>query len=92
MGPLDGINNNVCSAKLHPMAVLADPVDCDCWCRLLDTCCCCMSPNGTLNAPLVFTHLRHWYPPPLVHPLICAIRDITVAVKKATQNPAVLAS
>ena len=47
--PLDGINKDVCGAKLHPTAVLAYPVDCHCWCHLLDTHCCCMSPNGTLD-------------------------------------------
>ena len=31
-------------------------------------------------------------PPPASHPLIHAIRDITVVVKKVAQNPAVLAS
>ena len=31
-------------------------------------------------------------PPPIPHPLIRAICDITVAVKKVAQNPAVLAS
>ena len=30
VGPLDGINKDVYGAKLHPMAVLAYPVDCDC--------------------------------------------------------------
>ena len=34
----------------------------------------------------------HSPPPPPTHPLIRAICDITVAVKKAAQNPAVLAS
>ena len=34
------------------------------------------------------THPRH----PATHPLIRAICDITVAVKKVAQNPAVLAS
>ena len=32
------------------------------------------------------------HPPPPSHPLIRAICDITVAVKKVAQNPAVLAS
>ena len=36
---------------------------------------------------VALTHLR--LP---THPLICAICDITVAVKKVVQNPAVLAS
>ena len=39
------------------------------------------------------THPRH-LPTPLLpaHPLIHAIPDITVTVKKVTENPAVLAS
>ena len=37
------------------------------------------------------THPRH-PPPPPTHPLILAICDITVAVKKVAQKPAVLAS
>ena len=36
------------------------------------------------------THPRH--PPPPAHPLIHAICDITVTVKKFAQKPAVLAS
>ena len=58
-GALDGINKDMCDAKLHPTAVLAYPVDCDCWCHLLDTHCCCMSPNGTLNPPLASHPPRH---------------------------------
>ena len=84
VGPLDGINKDVCGTKLHP--VLAYPMDCDRWCHLLGTHHCCMSPNGTLNPPLAS------HPPlPPSHPLIRAIHDITVA-EKAAQNPAVLDS
>ena len=36
------------------------------------------------------THPRHSSPP--FHPLMYTIPDITVAVKKVAQNPAVLAS
>ena len=38
------------------------------------------------------THPHHPHPLPPTHPLIHAIPDITVAVKKVAQNPAVLAS
>ena len=38
------------------------------------------------------TRLRLPTPLPPAHPLIHAIRDITVVVKKVAQNPAVLAS
>ena len=40
------------------------------------------------------THPHHPppLPPPPTHPLIHAIPDITVTVKKVAQNPAVLAS
>ena len=51
LGPLDSVNKDVCGAKVHLTAVLANLVDYDCWCHLLDTHCCCMSPNGTLNLP-----------------------------------------
>ena len=43
-----------------------------------------------LNQLRLPTH--HHHPPTPFHPLICAISDITVAVKKVAQNPAVLAS
>ena len=86
--PLDGINTDVCGAKLRPTAVLAYSVDCDCWCHLLDTHCCCMSPNGTLNLNL--PSASHPPPPSPTHPLICVIHDITVAVKKTARNLAVL--
>ena len=60
------------------------PVDCDCLCHLLDTEYCCLCPSGSLN-PLSASH-------PPTHPLIRTIYDITVAMKKVAQNPAVLAS
>ena len=41
------------------------------------------TPNGPVGG---------FNPPPASHPLIHAIRDITVVVKKVAQNPAVLAS
>ena len=62
--PLDGINKDVCGAKLHPTAVLAHPVDYDCWCHLLDTNCCCMRPIGTLNPSSASHPLLTSLPPP----------------------------
>ena len=78
----------LCGAKLHPMAILAYPVDCDCLCHLLDTHYCCLYLNGSLNPPSAF-HPPHHLPP---YTFARAIGDFTVAVKKAAQNPAVLAS
>ena len=45
-------------------------------------------PTHPLHPPTPTTNP----PPPPTHPLIRAICDITVAVKKVTQKPAVLAS
>ena len=86
--PVNGTNKDVCVGKLYPTAVLAYPVDCDCLCYLLNTQCCFLCLNGaSLQLP---THHRHPPPLPHTHPLIRAIRDITVAVKKVAQNPSVL--
>ena len=81
--PLNGINKDVCGAKLQPTTVLAYPVDCDCLYHLLVTHHCCMCPNGSLNPPSA----SHLPPPPPASlpptlPLIHAIGDITVTVKK----------
>ena len=78
--PLDGINKDVGGAKLLPTPTSVYPVDCTCICPLLKTQHHCLCPNGRCN------------PPSASHPLIHAIPDITVTVKKVTQNPAVLAS
>ena len=51
------------------------------------------SPVGSFNPPSAFHPPQPLTPPLLpVHSLICAIRDVTVVVKKVAQNPAVLAS
>ena len=64
------------------------------------------TPNGPVGGfgpppasgpPAPSTHPPNPLPPPTSHPppphpLIHAIRDITVVVKKVAQNPAVLAS
>ena len=54
---------------------------------------CFLCLNGSLNPPSAsHTPLPPPIPLPPTHPLIRAICDITVAVKKVAQNPAVLAS
>ena len=68
VAPVNGINKGLCGAKLHPTAVLAYPVDCDCLCHLLGTQYCCLCLNGRLG------------PPSVSHPFIHAVSDIT-AVK-----------
>ena len=90
---LDGINKDVGGARLLLTTTSVYPVDCACICPLLKTQHHCLCPNGRCNPPLA----SHPPPPPPTplpptHPLIHAIPDITVAVKKVTQNPAVLAS
>ena len=88
--PLDGINKDVDGAKLLLTLTSIYPVDCTCICPLLKTQHHCLCPNGRCNPPSA----SHPLPPPLppTNPLIHAIPDITVTVKKVTQNPAVLAS
>ena len=91
--PVNDTNKDVCGVKLYPTAVLVNPVDCDCLYCLLNTQRCFLCLNGSLGPSSV----SHSPPPPHAplphaHPLIRAIHDITVAVKKAAQNPAVLAS
>ena len=49
---VNGINKDVCGAKLYPTAVLAYAVDCDCLCHLLNTQCCFLCLNASLNLPL----------------------------------------
>ena len=91
--PLDGINKDVSGAKLLLTTTSAYPVHCACICPLLKTQHHCLCPNGRCNPPSA----SHPPPPlpvslPPAHPVICTICDITVAVKKVAQNPAVLAS
>ena len=47
-------------------------------------------PHTTPNSPVTLKGVTRLRLP--THPLICAIRDITVVVKKVAQNPTVLAS
>ena len=84
--PLDGINKDVGGAKLLLTTTSVYPVDCTCICPLLKTQHHCLCPNGRCNPPLAS------HPPtPPSHPLIHAIPDITVAVKKVAQNSSLLA-
>ena len=83
--PPDGINKDVSDATPLLMTTSVYPVDCACVCPLLKTQHHCLCPTGSCNS----SSASH---PPLPPSLIQAIRDITVAGKKVTQNPAVLAS
>ena len=88
--PLDGINKDVGGAKLLLTTTSVYPVDCTCICPLLKTQHHCLCPNGRCNSPSASPPPPHPLPP--AHPLINAIPDITVAMKKVAQNPAVSAS
>ena len=92
--PLDGINKDVGDAKLLLMTASVYPVGCACICPLLKTQHHCLCPNGRCNPPLTSHPPTPTTPTPLLpaHPLIHAIPDITVTVKKVAQNPAVSAS
>ena len=67
-----------------------------CFFHFLETQPCCLCPNGRYNLPLAAQppdHPSHPTPPFQSDlPLIYATHDITVAVKKVAQNPAVLAN
>ena len=81
-----GIDSQVCfhrglfSSLSNHEGAQQGHVDCDCLCHLLDTHYRCLCLNGSTFG----------FPP--THPFIRAICDVTVAVKKLAQNPAVLAS
>ena len=72
MGPLRGTNKATWCVRLLPTTISAYHVDCGCFCALLRTHCCCLSPCG-------------WYSPPSAphppHPPINSIRDITAVGK-----------
>ena len=54
---------------------------------------CQTVPNSCLGLSILASHRpHHLLPPPTSPTLIRAIGDITVAVKKVAQNPAVLAN
>ena len=78
---VNGINKDMCGAKLLPMIISAYPVDCVCFYHLLMTQHSCLCPGHLRLSTL-----------PTTYPLICATHDTTVAVNKVAQNPAVLAS
>ena len=83
--PVNDTNKDVCGAKPYPTTVLVYPVDSGCMRPLLNTQCCFLCLNGSLNVPLASHPSPHPLPP--IHPLIRAIHDITVVVKKVAQNP-----
>ena len=75
-----------CSQRLSQPILWIVAVCATCWTH--STAVCLLMVGLTrLRLP---THPRH--PPPTRHPLIHAICDITVTVKKVAQKPAVLAS
>ena len=74
--PLDGINKYVGGVKLLLTTTSVYPVDCAYLCPLLKTQHHCLCPNERV------THLQL---PTHPHPLIQAIPDITVAMKKVAQ-------
>ena len=87
MEPLNGINKDVCSAKLQPTTILAYPVDC--------VCCATYWTHNAAVCALMVALACLWLPihpcPLSPHPLYVPF-VILVTVKKVTQNPAVLAS
>ena len=86
--PLDGINKNVGGAKLLLMTTSVYPVDCSCFCPLLKKQHHCLCPDRRCNS----SSASHSPLPPPTNSLIHTIPNITVALKKVAQNPAVLAS
>ncbi len=89
-GPLGGTNKATWCVRLLPMTVSAYHVDCGCFCALLGTHCCCLSPCGWYNPPSA-PHPPPLPTPPAHPPTINSIRDITAVGKKLSQNPAVSA-
>ena len=91
-GPVNGINKDICGAKLLLTTISAYPVDYVCFCDLLKAL-HCLSSNERYNLPPA-GHPHHHPPhaPPTCSPLIHTTYDITVAVKEVTINPAVSTS
>ena len=82
MEPLRGTNKATWCVKLLPTTVSAYQVDCGCFCTLLRTHCCCVSPCGWYS-PLSASH-----PPPMPTPPtpINCIHDITAVGKNHLKN------
>ena len=84
--PLRGFNKGACGTKLLPTTILAYPVDCVCFCRLLNThvtlatACVLMEGITHLQLPNLPHHPSDPLPP--TYPLIYATCDITAIVKK----------
>ena len=86
---MGGTNKDVYVAKLMPMTVLTYAVNYIHFCYLVKTPHCCLCPCGRYSPPLA-AQLSPTPTPP--YTLIYVICDITVAVKKVAENPAMLAS
>ena len=82
MGPLMGTNKAVWGVKLLLMTVSAYQVDCGCFCEILNTQHCCLSPSGWYYPPSASnpppTPTPH---PPARPPPINFIHDIAGVVK-----------
>ena len=87
MEPLRGTNKATYCVKLLPTTVSAYQVDCGCFCALLRTHCCCVSPCGWYNPPSDSHPPPTPTPPPPAHPPpINFIRDITAVGKNHLKN------
>ena len=80
MGPVGGTNKATWCVRLLPTTVSAYHVDCGCFCALLGTHCCCLSPCGWYNPPSA-PHPPPPPTPPTHPPPINSIRDITAVGK-----------
>ena len=86
MEPLRGTNKATWCVKLLPTTVSAYQVDCGCFCALLRTHCCCVSPCGWYN-PLSASHPPPTpTPPPSRPPPINSICDIKAVGKNHLKN------
>ena len=90
MEPLRGTNKATWCVKLLPTAVSAYQVDCGCFCALLRTHCCCVSPCGWYGPPSASHPPQHPPRPPPTHPPpINSIRDITAVGKNHLKTSSV---
>ena len=83
MESVNVINKDVSDVRLLPTTVLTYPLDLVCFSHLLKTQQCCLCPNGRYNT-LLATYMPSYPSHPFLsfHPLLYAINDIRVAVKK----------
>ena len=89
--PMNSINKDVCGTKLLPATVLTYPVDCVCFCHLLETQHYCLCPNGKyLPTPHICSlppHPSYYQTTPLYIPLV-----ILQLLWRISQYPAVIAN